>query len=164
MFKISREFLKDVARVPVIIKPNVDVERNRPLVILSSWAGAQEKTLTEYAKMYQKFGCPSMQIGVDLTKKKGLNALASQQTYWDTDARGLFTDIMRDHFDEVWREHPDLIQRKVVVHSFSNNGIQTWCNVRDLLDHPVGFIFDSGIVTDILLACSLLFSRSVQSN
>ena len=95
--------------------------------------------------MYQKLGYPSIQVGVDLTRiKGGFNALSSQQTFWDTRARGIYTQIMKDHFDQVWQTHPELKSRRIVAHTFSNNGVQTWCNVRELLEQPVGFIFDSG--------------------
>merc|ERR1712110_1177777 len=56
--------------------------------------------------MYEKLGCPSIAIGVDLTRKKGLDALSAQQTFWNGQARGLYTEIMREHFDQIWDEHP----------------------------------------------------------
>ena len=52
--------------------------------------------------------------------------------------------MMEEKLDDIFGEHPELKEREIVAHTFSNNGIQTWCNVRDLLPHPQGFIFDSG--------------------
>ena len=57
---------------------------------------------------------------------------------------------MKDYFNQIWEDHPDLKNRKIVVHTFSNNGIQTWYNVKELLNHPVGFIFDSGTKKNVI--------------
>ena len=81
MFKVSKSTLQSVTRKPVVIKPT-QLSDNRPLVILCAWAGAREKTLTAYAKMYEEMGCPSIQIGTNLTHIKGGKALAFQQTLW----------------------------------------------------------------------------------
>ena len=81
MFKVSKSTLQSVTRKPVVIKPTQLCD-NRPLVILCAWAGAREKTLTAYAKMYEEMGCPSIQIGTNLTHIKGGKALAFQQTLW----------------------------------------------------------------------------------
>ena len=60
MFRFSRDFIRKVTRVPVVIKPEVPTEK--PLVILSSWAGAKEKTMTEYSNFYKKKGYSSIQF------------------------------------------------------------------------------------------------------
>ena len=81
MFNVSKSTLQRVTRKPVVIKPTQLCD-NRPLIILSAWAGAREKTLTAYAKMYADLGCPSIQVGTNLTNIKGGKALAFQQTFW----------------------------------------------------------------------------------
>ena len=32
----------------------------------------------------------------------------------------------------------------IVVHTFSNNGLQTWLNIKKFLPEPAGYVFDSG--------------------
>jgi len=143
MFRISRNALEQIARVPVVSKPT-NVKPDRPIVILSAWAGAREKTLKQFSKMYSEMGYASIIIGVDLSKKTGLDALLAQQSFWDTETRRIYTDLMAENFDKIWTEYPELKEPRLVTHTFSNNGIQTWCNVRELLPKPVGFVFDSG--------------------
>merc|ERR1712212_1105369 len=58
--------------------------------------------------------------------------------------RQMYTDLMATKFDKFYNENPEYKDRNVVVQSFSNNGIQTYNNVKSLLPHPTAFIFDSG--------------------
>jgi len=70
--RINRDFLKTVTRLPLVLKPLK--QSDKPVIILSAWAGARDKTLLKYAEMYQGLGYPSIRIGVNLTRLKGLNA------------------------------------------------------------------------------------------
>ena len=47
-------------------------------------------------------------------------------------------------FEKFYSENPEYENSNIVLSCFSNNGIQTYNNVKDLLPHPIGFIFDSG--------------------
>ena len=136
----------------------------------SAWAGARERTLQNYANFYADLGYPSIQLGVNLTHLKGFNQLASQQSFWNEADRQMYTDLMaRDartgsdakslnvklrsarvslfiatKFEKFYSENPKYEKSEIVLSCFSNNGIQTYNNVKDLLPHPIGFIFDSG--------------------
>ena len=65
--------------------------------------------------------------------------------------------MMEEKFADIFDEHPELKKRQIVAHTFSNNGIQTWCNVKELLPHPQGFIFDSGKIEPCVLGCDKRF-------
>jgi len=89
-------------------------------------------------------GYSSIQIGVNLTSLKGFNSLAAQQSFWSNIERQMYTDLMEQKFDKFYSEHPQAKEADVILQTFSNNGIQTWNNVRAHLQHPKAFIFDSG--------------------
>ena len=85
-------------------------------------------------------------VGVDLTAVKNGEkgaALAKQQSFWDTSERAMYTEMMEEHMEPLWKEHPDLQQAAPVVHTFSNNGIQTWFNLAEVFQPHKGVIFDS---------------------
>ena len=46
--------------------------------------------------------------------------------------------------EKFYSENPEYENSNVVLQCFSNNGIQTYNNVKDLMPHPIAFIFDSG--------------------
>ena len=47
-------------------------------------------------------------------------------------------------FQKFYSENPEYEDSNVVLQCFSNNGIQTYNNVKELMPHPIAFIFDSG--------------------
>jgi len=145
MFRVGREQIRAVTRLPVITRPLVPAA-NHQFVILSGWAGARPKTLARYAEMYEKLGHSSVMVGVDLTAVKNGEkgaALAKQQTFWDTSERAMYTEMMEEHMEPLWKEHPDLKETAPIVHTFSNNGIQTWFNLAEVFQPHKGVIFDS---------------------
>ena len=97
--------------------------------------------------MYEEMGHSSVMVGVDLTAVKNSEkgaALAKQQTFWDENERAMYTEMMEEYMKPLWEEHPDLEQISPIVHTFSNNGIQTWFNLTDVFQPHKGVIFDSG--------------------
>lgn len=51
---------------------------------------------------------------------------------------------MAEYMEPLWKEHPDLTETAPIVHTFSNNGIQTWFNLAEVFQPHKGVIFDSG--------------------
>ena len=47
-------------------------------------------------------------------------------------------------FENFYSVNPEYENSDIVMSCFSNNGIQTYNNVKDLMPHPIAFIFDSG--------------------
>ena len=51
---------------------------------------------------------------------------------------------MADKIDAFRHDHPDLAGRPFALTTFSNNGLQTWDQLRHNFAQPEAFIFDSG--------------------
>lgn len=54
------------------------------------------------------------------------------------------SQLIAAKFEKFYSEHPEYENSNVVLQCFSNNGIQTYNNVKELMPHPIAFIFDSG--------------------
>ena len=75
---------------------------------------------------------------MNLNKIKGFNSLANQQSFWAAPERELYKEAMSEKIQNFRQEYPDLVERPFALTSFSNNGLQTWDQIKNNFEHPKG--------------------------
>ena len=109
--------------------------------------------------MYSELGYTSVQLGLNLEPMSHLNEMLMNQSFWTLSEQEYYREEMKKHVDKVSSE----LDRKVILHMFSNGGTQVYMSLKlgilyskffgykfeinpckkDLLPEPSAYIFDS---------------------
>ena len=63
---------------------------------------------------------------------------ASQQSYWRKAERDLYAEAMTEKIEEFRTCYPELKDKPFALKTFSNNGLQTWAQIKNNFEHPKG--------------------------
>ena len=93
--------------------------------------------------MYSSLGYTSIQIGINHQMTSPINQMLLNQSFWTPTEQQLYRDEMRSHINDLMKDNNDLTDRKCILHTFSNGGMQCYQNIKPLLPTPSAYIFDS---------------------
>ena len=82
----------------------------------------------------------AIQIGVDNRLDSGVNTMLMNCSFWSPSEKEIFRNELEPHFDAIRQSYPGLLDKRSILHTFSNGGMQAYLTAQPLLPKPEGKI------------------------